>query len=161
MTPFLNPGDVVALNERAGPEEIQIGDVIAFQVEGVDTPMTHRVAAISNGAEEITFRTRGDASREVDPWTVKPDQVLGRVIYSVPQLGYLTRLSRTPEGFALLVLLPAVAVLVLAVRDLARRPYSSGDRMGDHQERGLQPASGGFKGKASTTALSKGDRRLP
>ncbi len=121
MTPLINVGDVVALNERAEAEDIKVGDIIAFRAPGVDIPVTHRVIVASDIEGEITFRTQGDALEEADPWTLSPEQLLGKIIFHIPKLGHLTKLLRTKYGFGLLMVIPAFMILVLEARELVHR----------------------------------------
>jgi signal peptidase len=118
MTPLINVGDVVALNKRVKAEDIKVGDIIAFRAPGVDIPVTHRVIVASDVEGEITFRTQGDALEEADPWTLSPEQLLGRIIFHIPKLGHLTKLLRTKYGFGLLMVIPAFMILVLEAREL-------------------------------------------
>lgn len=55
---------------------IRPGDVIVFNLPGLNRKATHRVVSIDSQG----IRTRGDNNPYDDPWILTPDQVLGRVV---------------------------------------------------------------------------------
>jgi signal peptidase len=90
MRPDLGPGTLVVV--RPTPfEELQIGDVITYQLEsGKPTVVTHRVVGIGIDVEgEQVLQTQGDDNESLDPQPVHEVQVKGELWYSVPLLGHL------------------------------------------------------------------------
>ena len=75
MNPILKAGDILEIVSYEG-QEVRPGDVIVFVAPGGDSKVIHRVVAIDSRG----IRTRGDNSTDVDPWILKADQVLGRVV---------------------------------------------------------------------------------
>lgn len=55
---------------------IRPGDVIVFNLPGLNRKATHRVVSIDSQG----IRTRGDNNPYDDPWILTPDQVVGRVV---------------------------------------------------------------------------------
>ena len=101
MNPTLEDGDLIIV--RGVPaEEIKIGDIIVFDPpNGVRT--VHRVTRIQTlENEKPTFKTKGDALTEDDPYTVYPENIHGQVIYKIPYLGYL-------------FLNPAIIIIIIAI----------------------------------------------
>jgi len=79
--------------------------------------VTHRVVGpVPDDAS--AFHTRGDANAAQDPAAVPARLVRGRVLWSVSGLGSVLELLRWPNGFVLLVALPA---LFLVITELYRR----------------------------------------
>ncbi|WP_336662798.1 signal peptidase I [Leucobacter sp. USHLN154] len=110
MQPAINPGDVVAVIPT-DPDDLNDGDVVTFQPESDDPALiTHRIISIDNTQSEPTFITRGDANTADDPEIVA-DQIQGRVMYTIPYLGWATTLA----GPAMPVLVGIAAVLLLGV----------------------------------------------
>ncbi|QZY29831.1 signal peptidase I [Nocardioides coralli] len=69
--------------------ELAVGDVITFQSVSDDPSLTtHRITAIAFGSEGRSFITKGDANGAVDPEPITEPQVMGKVWYSVPKVGY-------------------------------------------------------------------------
>ncbi len=77
--------------------------------------VTHRV--IGPVPEDASaFHTRGDANVAPDPAAVPARLVRGRVLWSVHGLGAVIEWLRWPNGFLLLVGLPALVLVVTEVR---------------------------------------------
>jgi signal peptidase len=122
MEPTYSPGDVVVV-QPVEPQDVAMGDVVTFQPTSDDpTLVTHRVVSIRWGSDGVAgFVTRGDANgADDDP--IVPDQVMGRVVYSIPLIGHVTNASwgRTAVtvGAAGLIL---YAVVMIVTPDRSRR----------------------------------------
>ena len=102
MEPALSPGDVVLVSESAS---VQVGDVITFDT-GDTVPVTHRIIGVEDGR----YVTKGDANGNADGTSVPPANVLGRVVLTVPLVGYVILWANTPVGQILLVVVPLVAL---------------------------------------------------
>ena len=72
MRPTFRNGDLLKID--AGSQDLKPGDVIVFR-KGSDRPVIHRIVS----SETDGFLTRGDNNSQTDPWTVQPDEVIGRV----------------------------------------------------------------------------------
>ncbi|MEW1813010.1 signal peptidase I [Pseudarthrobacter phenanthrenivorans] len=88
-----NPGDVV-VDKAQHVRDYQIGDVITFQPNSGDpATTTHRIVGVTlgDGRDSVEgvagFITRGDANN-VNDKPIVPAQVQGKVLYSVPLIGY-------------------------------------------------------------------------
>lgn len=87
--------------------------------------VTHRIVGMGLHADDaVTFTTRGD-NNGIDDETIIGDQVMGKVIYSVPFVGYATSLfSKTERGWLVVVLgglLIGYAVFTIVSEPLRRR----------------------------------------
>jgi len=93
MQPTLPPGTFIVV--RATPvDELAPGDVITFQLRsGEPEVVTHRIVEVHRTADgEPLFVTRGDANPTPDPAPVRAVQIRGELWYSIPWIGWLTRL---------------------------------------------------------------------
>lgn len=90
MVPQYPPGTLVVV-KPADVAEINLGDVITYQLEsGKADVVTHRVVAVGAAADgSPLFITRGDANDADDPEPVRPVQVVGKLWYSVPYIGWI------------------------------------------------------------------------
>jgi len=70
-----------------GQEKYQIGDVIVYSVEGINAPIIHRIIKIN---DDGTYQTKGDNnSGQLNyEFSVKPEQIKGKVIFIIPKIGY-------------------------------------------------------------------------
>jgi signal peptidase len=109
MEPAIHTGGIVLIKPT---KEYVVGDVVTF---GQDTktqiPTTHRIVAVSDGLSPV-FTTKGDANDSNDPANTRFADIHGKVIWSVAYLGYLLDFAKKPLGFALIVGLPALLIII-------------------------------------------------
>ncbi len=109
MEPEIHTGSVVAVKTQ---DEYKIGDVITF---GENTkskkPTTHRITEVNDSKEGNIYTTKGDANNSEDQKTVKEDEILGRVFFSIPYIGYAVSAVQKPIGFILILVIPAVIII--------------------------------------------------
>ena len=74
MRPTLVDSDLLEIHPYNG-HSIDPGDVIAFQNGECEDVVVHRVMKV----DDHGIGTRGDNNTLMDPWTLKPSSVLGRV----------------------------------------------------------------------------------
>ena len=84
------------------------GDIVTFKQSAASkTLVTHRIVY----KYDNDFFTKGDANKTIDNGRVSKDQIAGKVIFSVPHVGYLGNFAKTPQGFILLVIVPATIII--------------------------------------------------
>ena len=105
MCPDLCVGTLVLDQPLHGP--VHVGQVVTFRPPGTPTVYTHRVVQV---LADGSFKTAGDAVGRVDPWTVPPKNVIGRVVFNLRGLGWLWR--------SLPWMAAALACVVLARRSI-------------------------------------------
>ena len=88
MTPLLNRGDVVVIGPVSS-SSIEVGDIILYEL-GPHSKILHRVIEIrTNGNGQREFITKGDANNTDDLVPVQERQIRGRLLLSVPKVGWL------------------------------------------------------------------------
>lgn len=109
MEPAISTGDVI-VNEWIPPRDARVGDAITFNDPGRgDIVLTHRIVSVQRRADRVDFVTRGDANTGVERWSSPAAGRIGRVVYRVPNAGFLMVFTRTPGGKLLFLVLPAIA----------------------------------------------------
>ena len=109
MEPAIHTGAVVVVKPAS---EYNIGDIITFGESGKNkTPVTHRINNISLLDGQPVFTTKGDANSDPDSAQIGLNDIQGKVMFSIPFLGYVLEFIRKPLGFAIVVILPALAVI--------------------------------------------------
>jgi len=109
MEPAIKTGALVIIKPSS---EYRVGEVIMF---GEDTktkvPTTHRIVSdeVRNGV--FYYKTKGDANEDPDPQLVGQNEVIGKVLFPIPYLGYVLDFAKKPFGFVLLIGVPAVIVV--------------------------------------------------
>jgi signal peptidase len=109
------------------PSDVEVGDVIAFQPAGADTPITHRVVEVNRTGGALTFVTKGDGNEEADQRPVLAGEIRGRVTFGVPVLGRFVDAVRSPLGFAVLFALPCAVFAVQHLLSVIRTARGRGD----------------------------------
>jgi len=141
MEPRLPVGSLVFISPQ---ESYQAGDIITF---GEDTqlkiPTTHRIVAVKEEAGEITYTTKGDANDNIDQRPIERKEVIGKVLFNIPYIGYLIDFARTPIGFILLVILPAVIVFFEEVVILVKEIFSGRSKKRKEVKKEKEKASEG------------------
>jgi signal peptidase len=87
MQPTLNVGDI-AIIISAPVSTIEKGDIIQYRT--ADAQITHRVIDIYTSGGTLRFITKGDANNAADPDPVSQDQIVGKVVLTIPQLGWVS-----------------------------------------------------------------------
>lgn len=107
MEPAIPVGSMVMVRE-VNPKELVTGDVITYKMGG--TNVTHRIAEINAEKEQIV--TKGDANDSQDVNPVAFQNVVGKIWFHVPYLGYLSVYSKTPLGITAACVLIFVLLLL-------------------------------------------------
>jgi signal peptidase len=123
MEPAMRAG-ALAVMLPIDPENVKVGDIIAFDPPwDPDVIVSHRVMAVHRDGQ-LLFDTKGDATEETDPYYVPAANVHGKVLFSIPYLGYAAsyavRYVRTRLGLIFLVCIPAAILIGSAIRDVNR-----------------------------------------
>ncbi len=140
MEPALMAGGVILLEGVSAPE-VALEDIICFTTEDSDVPVCHRVIRINEGEEGRTFNTKGDALEEEDRWTVRSEDLIGRVTFHIAGVGYLSGWVRSELGFYSLIVLPAVLVGLLEAVRIFRPARARVRRAEERRKTFLTPAN--------------------
>jgi signal peptidase len=118
MEPKIHTGSVVAIKPA---KSYAVGDVITFgENTKTKSPTTHRIAEIKNENGVKIFVTKGDANNAPDLKTVTEKEILGKVLFSVPYVGYAVNTAQKPVGFLLIVIIPAVIIIYEEIQNIKR-----------------------------------------
>lgn len=112
MEPALPVGSVVVI-KPVDPNKLQKNDIISFKHSGPQL-LTHRIIDITDEG----FMTKGDASKAADSFIVEKEDIIGKVIFTIPYLGYLNSFVNTPLGLTLLIILPATLIVADELRKI-------------------------------------------
>ncbi len=118
MEPQLKVGGV-AVTRPVGAEDIKVGDTITFHSPLSEKVTSHRVIAVEDGSS-FHFRTKGDANEDADPFVVPAQNVVGKVCFHIPYLGYAAQFVRTPLGLLLTLCLPGLIIMAMEMRNIWR-----------------------------------------
>jgi signal peptidase I len=80
MDPLIDIGATTIEIKPGSPRDIKVGDIIAFEVEGVEYAFVHRVVEIRNDPEGVFFITKGDNYYKPDLEQIRFSQIKGIVV---------------------------------------------------------------------------------
>jgi signal peptidase I len=114
MEPAIKTGSVVA----SKPQNNYLkGDIITFKSEKDKISVnplnttTHRIFDIKNENGVVSYITKGDVNNTPDMVVTTKDLVLGKVILTIPFLGYAVAFAKTKLGLILLVIIPSTLII--------------------------------------------------
>ena len=114
MEPYLNVFDVLVVQGNEPFENIKKGDIIVFdRPSGHDRVIVHRVNEILNDEPRV-LRTKGDANPASIPGTDFPiteQEYIGKVVYIVPQIGYVTRILTPPINYIIIAVIVGIMII--------------------------------------------------
>jgi signal peptidase len=109
MEPNIHTGSVVTVKEE---NDYNVGDVITSKiVENPGQTYSHRIVRKDTLNEQTTYTTKGDANESSDPDVVTQSNVVGKVLFSIPVIGYVLNFAKQPTGFILMVVVPTIIII--------------------------------------------------
>ena len=118
MEPAIKTGSIVAVKPAS---KYVVGDVITYSKPsfkdstGHIIPVSHRILEIKSDG---TYITKGDANNVSDPDPVRKSEVIGKVILTVPYIGYAVQTARQPYGLIILIVIPAAILIVDQIKKI-------------------------------------------
>lgn len=85
MYPVFQRGDVLVY-EKVDLKQLEVGNVLVFRLD--DKIVLHRIRKITWKNDKIYIITKGDNLKSPDPQITTNEDVIGRMIFKVPAIGY-------------------------------------------------------------------------
>lgn len=125
MSPAINRGDVVFVKEVEFGS-LKQGDVVTVRFAGGSGFFTHKIVSIDYEAGAI--RTKGDANESEDPQPSMQEQIVGKLWYSVPLLGYFSIGINELNLINISVIFAVGLIAIIAVSTLVLKFRKRGDK---------------------------------
>jgi len=120
MIPVLEVYDVLIVQGHEPFEDVEKGDIIVFnRPSDHDRVIVHRVVSVIDD-DPKTLRTKGDANPASIPGTDFPiteEEYIGKVVYTLPQVGYVTQLLKPPINYVII----AIVIGVMIVKQITKK----------------------------------------
>lgn len=119
MEPNYHVGSIIYVKE-VDPAELKVGDAISFMLSE-NTVATHRIVEVVPDGDDptvIRFRTKGDNNTIEDSSLVHCNNVLGKVVGTIPYLGYVSDFVQHPPGTYITMGAAAILILVVFLPDM-------------------------------------------
>ena len=114
MKPTLGVGDVAVLRSVA-PASVKEGDVVTFRSSS--GLITHRVVRVEETDSGRLLHTKGDANNSIDPDPIADSQVIAKMAYSIPKVGFLMTIAESTTGMIIFIGGPAAVLLLMWARE--------------------------------------------
>jgi signal peptidase I len=115
MEPNLRTGSIIYTVKNLG---YNLNDIITFKTAG-DVLVTHRVVRIENNGE-VQYVTKGDANSINDSTKLTADRIVGKTYFSIPYIGRIAGMLKTPEGLFTVVFLPAILIVLMELWNIKK-----------------------------------------
>ncbi len=132
MEPAYHVGSLIYV-QKTDPANIQVGDPITFVLNEELQVATHRVIKID--AQNQYFYTKGDANNAPDAMPVHFQNLLGKPVFTIPQLGYASSFLNTRSGTILAITAAAVILILVFVPDLLRAADQADKKANSREQR--------------------------
>jgi len=116
MAPAIKMGSVVVVKPA---DNYKIGDIITFgEISKTKTPTTHRIYEMKVQGSQPVYITKGDANNAPDQREITAKEIIGKVLFDVPYIGYALATAKKPWGFALIIIVPAAIIIYDEIRKI-------------------------------------------
>ena len=137
MEPELQVGALVYVS-KADSDSLEVGDVITFRLSE-DTLATHRIIEVVQENGSVAYRTKGDANEMEDSSLVAPQNVVGKVRFSIPELGYLVTYIQEPPGTYIAFCVVAGLLVLTILPDILFEDTSKKKKGKSSRDKGSPP----------------------
>lgn len=108
MEPELKKDDVVVI-KKAKADNLKQGDIITFKQNG--ETITHRIVQIDDIEDGKLYITKGDNNNVQDEQGLRFDQIEGKLVIKIPQLGKMIASFKNGIIIVLVLLISAIIYL--------------------------------------------------
>jgi signal peptidase len=118
MEPKILTGSLAFVLPRS---DYRIGNIITFKsTERINgsSITSHRIVEIKTNDGRKIFVTKGDANENKDTDEIAQSQIIGRLFFAIPFLGYPIAFAKTLPGLILLVIVPSTIVIYEEIRKI-------------------------------------------
>ena len=114
MEPTIRKGSI-SIVQNTNPQNLEPGSIVAFEspLNSKDT-IVHRLVSTKGNK----FKTKGDNNKTNDSWSLTASKIKGKVLFSLPYLGYISLYVKSVKGFALLIGVPSLVLIVLQIKKI-------------------------------------------
>ena len=119
MEPTYHVGSLIYVKD-VDYKTLKVGDPITYMISS-DTVVTHRIIEVlvdEEDPETIRYFTQGDANESPDGSSVHYKNIIGKPVFSIPGLGYVSSYIQNPPGTYVAIAAAAVLILLVFLPDV-------------------------------------------
>lgn len=118
MEPSYPTGSLIYV-KPVDASDLRVNDVITFSISpGVIA--THRIVEVVWDEEHpgvLRYRTKGDANKDVDAALVSANNIIGKAMFAIPQLGYVANYIQQAPGIYVAILVCGLMIAFVFYTD--------------------------------------------
>lgn len=119
MRPTYEVGSLIYV-KSVDYRELKVGDPITYMISQ-DTVVTHRIIEIlvdDENPDTLRYFTQGDANTAPDGTSVHYKNIIGKPVFSIPYLGYVSNYIQNPPGMYVAIAAGAILILLVFLPDI-------------------------------------------
>lgn len=114
MEPTFYKDDLVVVR-KCSEKELKKGDIITFKQD--DRIISHRIDRITKEKGEVKFITKGDNNEVRDQEMVEVQDIYGKVLFSIKDVGKVIHYIQNARGFINIVMFIIILFVLISLRD--------------------------------------------
>ena len=119
MRPTYEVGSLIYV-KSVDYKALKVGDPITYMISQ-DTVVTHRIIEVLVDEEDpntLRYFTQGDANEQPDGTSVHYKNIIGKPVFSIPYLGYVSNYIQNPPGKYIAISGGAILILLVFLPDI-------------------------------------------
>ena len=119
MEPTYHVGSLLYVKE-VDHRDLKVGDPITYMVNE-DTVVTHRIIEVLVDEQDPNthrYFTKGDANDVADGSSVHYKNIIGKPVFSIPYLGYVSHYIQNPPGMYVAIAAGAILIMLVFLPDV-------------------------------------------
>ena len=119
MEPTYHVGSLIYVKD-VDYKELKEGEPITYMLNE-NTVVTHRITEVlvdENDPDTIRYFTKGDANDMPDGSSVHYKNIIGKPVFTIPYLGYISNYIQNPPGTYVALAAGAILVMLVFLPDL-------------------------------------------
>ena len=119
MEPTYHVGSLIYV-KSVDYKDLKVGDAITYMINQ-DTVVTHRIIEVlvdEADPDTIRYFTQGDANEVADGTSVHYKNIIGKPVFSIPYLGYVSNYIQNPPGMYVAIAVGAMMLLLVFLPDI-------------------------------------------
>jgi signal peptidase len=157
MEPTYHVGSLIYV-KKATASDLKVGDPITYYLPN-GTVVTHRIVEVIPDEDDLTvvrYRTKGDANNTADGEPVHINNIIGKPVFSIPLIGYISYFVQNPPGSYIVIIIVAALILLSFIPNLYDNMIASNKKK---EESASVQAGGNAEDDASVQAEGQDEEK--
>lgn len=121
------PVNSIIVTKKVDKNKIEVGDIVSYIPKNESKLVTHRVVKMTylpsnytdnktGNGHDILYEIKGDNNKHSDEYLISYSQIKGKYLFTIPLLGKIVSLLKTPIGVGALFLLMITAYVIYYIK---------------------------------------------